>query len=262
MGILNITPDSFYDGGRFFDKDRAIEHAFQLQEEGADIIDIGGQSTRPGSTQISAEEEIDRVIPVLMNLKGKLRIPVSIDTYYAKVARIALENGAELINDNSALTMDKEEMLKVVTDFNVPVVLMHYHKTLQPMQTEPEYKDVLYEIACWLKERAHVLTSNKIAAQRIILDPGIGFGKLLENNVEIFYKLDALRSLGFPILVGPSRKSFIGAINKELSPQDRLSGTIASCIVSLLKGAMIIRVHDVKKIKDALEVVSAILSGT
>jgi len=260
MGVLNVTPDSFYDGNKYFDKDIAIDRAFKLEEEGADIIDIGGQSTRPGSQKISPEVEMERVIPVIQAIKKNIGIPISIDTYYSSVAEEAVKNGAEIINDTSALTLD-DNMINIAKKYDVPLILMHYFKSLQPMPTEPYYNDVIFDILLWLQERINYIQQANYDIEKIIIDPGIGFGKLLEHNLEILQKLDAFRCLGRPVLIGPSRKSFIGKILLDKGPQERLEGTIAACILSMLKGASIIRVHDVKEIKKAFKVALAIIKG-
>ncbi len=260
MGVLNVTPDSFYDGNRYYDKEAAIQRAFQLEEEGADIIDMGGQSTRPGSQKIPPEVEMERVIPVLQGIRKNINIPISIDTYYSSVAEEAIKNGAEIINDTSALTLD-DNMINVAKKYDVPIILMHYFKSLQPMPTEPYYNDVIYDILLWLQERINYIHQANFDIEKIIIDPGIGFGKLVEHNLEILNKLDAFRCLGRPVLIGPSRKSFIGKILLDKGPDERLEGTIAACILSILKGASIIRVHDVKEIKKALKVASAIIKG-
>lgn len=260
MGVLNVTPDSFYDGNRYYDKEAAIQRAFQLEEEGADIIDIGGQSTRPGSQKISPEVEMERVIPVIQAVKKNINIPISIDTYYSSVAEEAIKNGAEIINDTSALTLD-DNMINVAKKYDIPIILMHYFKSLQPMPTEPYYNDVIYDILLWLQERINYIHQANFDIEKIIIDPGIGFGKLLEHNLEILNKLDAFRCLGRPVLIGPSRKSFIGKILLDKGPDERLEGTIVACILSILKGASIIRVHDVKEIKKALKVALAIIKG-
>jgi len=260
MGIVNITPDSFYDGGKYFSSEAAVEHALRLQEEGAHIIDIGGQSTRPGSIPVSPEEESDRIMPVLSALKNRISVPISVDTYNSKVADAALRTGADMVNDTSALTLD-EGMHDVITRNNVPVVIMHYQESLQPMPQEAYYGDSVYDISVWLKERIDVLKNAGINNGSIIIDPGIGFGKELEHNLEIVHKLDAFRCLGHPVLLGLSRKSFIGKIVPDKGPQDRLEGTIAACVLALLKGAAILRVHDVKAVKNALDIAKGIING-
>ena len=260
MGVLNITPDSFYDGGSYLEVEASVEHALEMEQEGADIIDIGGQSTRPGSVKISAESELERIIPVIEKLGKLLRIPISIDTYYSKVADVAIRNGVEIVNDTSALTYDEKGMLEVVKKYNVAVCLMHYYKTLQPMPEEPYYSEIMYEIISWLKERIDFLVENGINLDIVIVDPGIGFGKTV--NLQILHRLDEIRVLGLPILVGVSRKSFIGKVVSDSGPRDRLEGTLASCIISMMNGVSILRVHDVKEVKRAITIVDSILNGT
>lgn len=262
MGILNVTPDSFYNGGRYVDVEAAVEHALAMEQEGADIIDVGGQSTRPGSVRLGAEREIERVVPVIEKLGKLLRIPISIDTYYSEVAEEAIKNGVEIVNDTSALTYDEERMLGLVKKTNVAICLMHYYKTLQPMPQEPYYSEIMYEIISWLKRRIDILIENDVNLDKVIVDPGIGFGKTVNHNLQIMHRLDEMKVLGLPILVGVSRKSFIGKVLSDSGPEDRLEGTLASCITSMMKGASILRVHDVKEIKRAITIVNSILNET
>ncbi len=261
MGVLNVTPDSFYDGGKFIEVDKAVEYAMKLEEEGADIIDIGGQSTRPSSVQISADEELNRVIPIIEKLSKLIKIPMSIDTYYAKVAEEAMKNGVEIINDISAFTINEEAMIEVANKYRAGICLMHYYKTLQPMPSEPYYSEVIYEIIMWLKERVNLLCKNNIDRDRITIDPGVGFGKLISHNLQIMNRLDELRVLGLPVLIGPSRKSFIGKILNDKGPEDRLAGTISSCILAMFRGASILRVHDVKDIRRSIRIAHSIING-
>lgn len=256
MGILNITPDSFSDGGDFFDIDSAVKQAVSLQEDGADILDIGGESSRPGSKQISATEELSRIEPILKELIPIIKIPISIDTYKSHVAERALELGASLINDISAMRMDSD-MAKVAAQKNVPIVLMHMQGKPQTMQLNPHYESLIDEIKIFFRERIDYAISAGIKAENIILDPGIGFGKTLEHNLKIIKSLDRFRSLGFPILIGTSRKSMIGNI-LNLPPKQRLEGTSATVTASILNGAHIIRVHDVKEIKRVVVMADAI----
>lgn len=256
MGILNVTPDSFADGGRFFKLTDAVTHAKQMAADGADLIDIGGESTRPGAEPVPVDEELRRVIPVIKAIRQELDIPISIDAYKAEVAEQALEAGANLVNDISALRFD-EQMKEVVAKYKVPVVLMHMRGTPKTMQQNPTYKDVVKEIMAFLRERIEAAASAGIARENIIVDPGIGFGKLGWHNLEILRRLAEFRALGCPILVGTSRKAFIGQILKtEVS--ERLEGTIASVIISVMHGADIVRVHDVKEVKRAVEIADAI----
>ena len=258
MGILNTTPDSFFNGGRFDSESAAVERCLCLAEQGSDIIDIGGESTRPGSAPVSVEEEISRTVPVIRRVVEKLRIPISIDTQKAAVARAALEAGASMINDVSAL--GDPDMAATAVEYRVPVVLMHMQGTPQTMQERPEYDDVIDDIKSFLNERINYAVRKGIDEKSIIVDPGIGFGKTLGHNLEIFHRLDELLELGRPLLVGPSRKSFIGMITGA-GVNDRLFGTAAAVVASILKGADIIRVHDVKEMSEAAAIADAIMYG-
>lgn len=257
MGILNITPDSFYDGGRYTRVDFAVARGEEMVEEGAEIIDIGGESTRPGAERISAEEEIERVLPVLKELRKRIDVPISIDTYKAEVARLAIEEGAEMVNDISAMRFD-EKMVEVIREKRVPIVLMHMKGTPKDMQENPYYKDVMGEIYGFLMERVEWAVEKGIGRDYLIADPGIGFGKRIIDNLEIIRRLRELKSLGLPILLGPSRKSFIGNILGGLPPEERLEGTCAVVAIAVMKGANIIRVHDVKAMKRVIEVAYAL----
>ena len=265
MGILNVTPDSFSDGGRFLDPDVAIERALQMQAEGADIIDVGGESSRPGAEPISVKEELRRVVPVLEEICDKLDIPVSIDTYKSEVAEKAIELGVEIVNDISALRFDPN-MVKVVADYDVPVILMHMKGTPRDMQINPTYDDVMHEIVSFLYERKEFAISHGVDEHKIILDPGIGFGKRtgkgIEDNCEIIRRLRELKVLDSPILVGPSRKTFIGNVcgdNEQLPINERLEGTLAAVVLSVINGADIVRVHDVKEVKRCLRLVDFVI---
>ncbi len=255
MGILNVCPDSFSDGGLYLDPEKAVYRALEMQEEGADIIDIGGQSTRPGSLPISTDEELKRVVPVLKKLVGKINVPISIDTYSSRVAYQCLLLGANIINDISGLRFS-HDMADVIAKFNACVVIMHIKGTPKDMQNNPEYEDLFVEIIGYLKNQIEV--AEKAGISQIIIDPGIGFGKRLEHNLQIIANLDKFKVLGKPILIGTSRKSFIGTI-LDLPPKERLEGTIASICVSILKGANIVRVHDVLSVKRAVSIVDAII---
>lgn len=257
MGILNVTPDSFYDGGRYSGVDLAVARAEEMVEEGADIIDVGGESTRPGSERVSVAEEMERVLPVIEELAKRIEIPISIDTYKSEVARLAIEEGAEMVNDISAMRFD-ERMAEVVREKKVPVVLMHMKGTPKDMQENPFYEDVMGEIYGFLLGRAEWAMERGIGKDYIVVDPGIGFGKRTIDNLEIIRRLTELKSLGFPILIGPSRKSFIGNILGGVPPEERLEGTASAVAISVLKGANIIRVHDVKAMKRVVEVAHAI----
>lgn len=259
MGVLNVTPDSFSDGGRFFKPDSAIKQALLMAEEGADIIDVGGESTRPGADEVSAEEESRRVLPVIEGLVGEIDLPVSIDTYKSEVARRALDAGAAMINDISALRFDPR-MGKVVKDYDVPVVLMHIKGTPKNMQKNPSYANVMKEISDYLKESVEMAEEADIDQDKIIVDPGIGFGKRVKDNLEIVKNLRELTSLGKPILIGLSRKSFIGKI-LNLPLEDRLEGSLAALVVAIINGANILRVHDVKQNRRAALIADAILKG-
>lgn len=259
MGILNVTPDSFYDGGRFFDEEKAISWALELADQGIDILDIGGESSRPGSEPIPAEEELKRVLPVIKTIRPRVKCLLSIDTTKAVVAKAALEEGAEIINDISALRADPE-MSQVVAESKAGVILMHMKGTPKTMQLNPFYQDVISEITSFFQERMAVAQEKGIKAEQIILDPGIGFGKRLEDNLRLINGLDSFLFLGRPLLVGISRKSFIGQI-LNLPPEERLEGTIASAIISFLRGASILRVHDPMAISRAIRVAEAILTS-
>lgn len=259
MGILNVTPDSFSDGGQFFSFESALERARQLIREGADIIDIGGESTRPGAEPVPQEEELRRVIPVIRAIRRESSIPISIDTYKARVAEAALEAGANIINDISALRFDPQ-MVKIVAQARVPVVLMHMQGEPRTMQQNPTYTDVVREIKEFLAERIAFARAHNI--EKIIIDPGIGFGKTVAHNIEILRRLGELKELGYPILIGTSRKSFIGKLGgteeNPLPVHERLEGTIASNVIAVLNGAHIVRVHDVAAMKKALTIVDAV----
>ena len=256
MGILNVTPDSFYDGGRYSRTKLAINQGLKLAEEGADIIDIGGESSRPGSEPVPLEEELERIIPVIKSLKKQIKVPISIDTYKSKVAESALKAGASIINDISALRMDKR-MVSIAREYDVPVVLMHMQGNPRTMQKHPFYKDVIREIYEFLARRIKFAEENGIKPDKIIIDPGIGFGKTTEHNLLIIKYLKRFKPLGKPILIGPSRKSFIGNI-LNLPATKRLEGTLAAISICLLNGAEILRVHDVRQVKRAVEIVEAI----
>ncbi|MCD6080419.1 MAG: dihydropteroate synthase [Candidatus Omnitrophica bacterium] len=257
MGILNITPDSFSDGGKYLDISKAVDRAMELVDQGVDIIDIGGESTRPGAKSVSVDEELQRVIPVITAIRKKINIPLSIDTQKAEVAKQAIKAGADIINDVSALRFDPI-MAEVVRKFNVPVILMHMKGRPRTMQTAPKYGDVVSEIYNFLANRIEWAKQRGIDEDKIIIDPGIGFGKTLEHNLEILRRLREFRSLGRPILIGTSRKSFIGII-LNLPPQERLNGTLASCALAIANGADILRVHDVKEVKELAKVMDRLV---
>ncbi|GFO57981.1 dihydropteroate synthase [Geomonas silvestris] len=256
MGILNVTPDSFSDGNRYFSTARAVERALELEGEGADIIDIGGESTRPNAPRVSLEEELARVVPVIEGLAGKLRVPISIDTYKAEVARAACAAGAEIVNDVSGLCFDPG-MARVVAEARAGVVLMHTRGTPDRMQDDTGYRDLLGDVKFYLRESTELARQAGIPQSRIVVDPGIGFAKSVEGNLELIRRLAELQELGCPILVGPSRKSFIGAVIGDRD-RDRSFGTAAAVAVSILNGAAIVRVHDVAAMRDVVLVTRAL----
>ena len=258
MGVINVTPDSFSDGGLYFDRKRAIQRGQELASQGADIIDIGGESTRPGSNPISLHEEIERVIPVISGLRKKTDILISVDTSKSEVARAAMDAGADIINDISSFRFDPRMPL-LAAEREVPVILMHMKGTPETMQINPLYEDLFGEIHGFLDERISFSLSCGIKREKIIIDPGIGFGKSLKNNLALINNLSFLEPLDRPILVGISRKSFIGKI-LDLPPEKRIEGTIASAVLSILKGAHILRVHDVEEVRRAVRVAEAIVN--
>ncbi|NPV53659.1 MAG: dihydropteroate synthase [Firmicutes bacterium] len=257
MGILNVTPDSFSDGGRWLDADRAVARARELVEDGADIIDVGGESTRPGSDPVPEEEEIARVIPVVERLVREVPVPVSVDTCKAGVARRALEAGAHIINDISALRFDPE-LGRLVAKYDVPVVLMHMQGMPKYMQANPHYDDVISEIYAFFRERIAKALEFGVKCENIIIDPGIGFGKTTAHNLEILRRLDEFKGLGQPILVGTSRKSFIGNV-LGLPVDQRVEGTAATVALAIARGADIVRVHDVREMTRVARMADAIL---
>jgi dihydropteroate synthase len=259
MGIVNVTPDSFSDGGQFLDASRAVAHGIRMIEDGADILDIGGESTRPGAAPVEAEEEIRRVLPVVRELRAATASLLSVDTTKFEVARAALDAGADIINDISAFSLDPR-LLKLVAERRAGLVLMHMKGTPRTMQAHPHYDDVTAEVRGFLDEKLTVAQVYGIEAESVILDPGIGFGKRQEDNLTLLNTIDELAPLGRPILIGVSRKSFIGKILNTL-PQDRLEGTIAASVIALARGAHILRVHDVRAVKRAALVTDAVLAA-
>jgi dihydropteroate synthase len=259
MGVLNVTPDSFSDGGLYFDISAAIEKAHRIAEEGADIIDIGGESTRPGSEQITIEEELKRIIPVIEALAGEISIPISIDTYKSEIARRALDAGASIVNDISGLRFDPK-MPEVVSQNNVPVVIMHIKGTPRDMQQNPQYEALIPEIMDYLRTGITIARKAGIPDDKIVIDPGIGFGKTYEDNLKIIHDLHEFSFFRKPILIGPSRKAFLGKILGDVPVTDRLEGTAAAVSVSIMNGANIIRVHDVKEMVKVAKVADAIKS--
>ncbi|WP_199322327.1 MULTISPECIES: dihydropteroate synthase [Calothrix] len=257
MGVLNVTPDSFSDGGEFNNLHGAVAQAKALVAAGADIIDVGGQSTRPGAEQITLEEELQRVLPVVQALRSEIDLPVSVDTTRAEVAKASVAIGADLINDISGGTFDPQ-MLPTVANLGVPIVLMHIRGNPQNMQQQTDYQDLMAEIYNFLAQQITAATAVGIDQQKIIIDPGIGFAKNYEQNLEIFRRLQSLKTLKCPILVGPSRKSFIGRILNQPDAKARVWGTAAACCAAIFHGADILRVHDVKEMRDVLLVTDAI----
>ncbi|MBW4577721.1 MAG: dihydropteroate synthase [Aphanothece sp. CMT-3BRIN-NPC111] len=257
MGVLNVTPDSFSDGGKFNTRDNALAQAQYLVDAGADIIDIGGQSTRPGAAEVSLEEELNRVLPVVQALRLYTQVPISVDTTRASVARAAIEAGADIVNDISGGTFDPD-MLSVVAQLKVPIVLMHIRGTPQTMQKLTDYQDLIAEIYQFLESRIAAFVTAGVERSKIIIDPGIGFAKTYNQNLELLRRLPEFRSLGCPMLVGPSRKSFIGHILNQPDPKARVWGTGAACCAAIAGSADILRVHDLPEMRDVCRVADAI----
>lgn len=258
MGVLNVTPDSFSDGGHYFLPDRAIEHGVRMAEEGADIIDVGGESTRPGADPVPLAEEMRRVIPVIRELAARTRCLISVDTTKAGVAAAAVVAGAHIINDVSAMTADPG-MVEVARKARVGVILMHMKGTPKTMQIAPEYQNVVEEVTDYLAQRAEALVAAGIERERIAVDPGIGFGKTVDHNLALIVGLPRLAKLGRPIVLGLSRKSFIGKITGR-DVAERLPGSIAGAAYAVLRGAHVIRAHDVKQTCDALRLVDMLVA--
>lgn len=261
MGVLNVTPDSFSDGGMYLDKNKALDHALSMIEYGADIIDIGGESSRPGAKPISIDEEKSRIIPVLKLILKKTKIPISIDTYKPEVANACLEEGASIINDITAMRFKNGAMAKIVSQYKVPVILMHMKGNPQNMQNNPYYEDVISEIGLFFEKRISFAVSKGISPDKIIIDPGIGFGKRLEDNIEILRRLKEFKIFGKPIALGTSRKSFLGILTGIKDPKERCLGSVISAIWGYLNGANILRVHDVYETIQALKIINAIKQG-
>jgi dihydropteroate synthase len=260
MGVINVTPDSFSDGGRYLDPEAAVAHGVRLEGEGAAILDVGGESTRPGAADVTTEEELRRVLPVIEALgAAQIRAQVSIDTSKAAVAAAALEAGASMVNDVTALRGDPE-MAGVVAAAGADCCLMHMLGNPRTMQEDPRYGDVVVEVKAFLEERLGYATAAGIAEERIVLDPGIGFGKTLQHNLELLARLDELVELGRPVLVGTSNKSFLGRITGRPLGQ-RVPATIASCVVAYERGARLFRVHEVAPVADALAVAAATVAA-
>lgn len=261
MGVLNVTPDSFSDGGRFFDRDKARGRAATMAADGADIIDIGGESTRPGAGEIGSAEERDRIMPVIESIADSLTIPISVDTRKAEVAQAAIEAGAGIVNDISGLRFDPE-MAPLIARTGAAVILMHARGTPRQMQTFAHYDDVVSETISELRSSVEIAKRAGINEDRIIIDPGIGFAKTAEHNLEILNRLDEFNVLGRPICVGTSRKSFIGRVLGIPDPDARLVGTLATCVIAIMKGAGILRVHDVKEAVMASRMTDSVLKET
>ena len=256
MGILNVTPDSFSDGGKFFDRDKAIEQGLKMAADGAAIIDVGPESTRPGAEPVTAKEQIQRAIPVIEALSKKSKTCISIDTTNFEVARAAFDAGASMLNDITALA--DEQMARLAAERQVPVVLMHIQGTPRTMQVEPRYKDVVAEVLAFLLERAKRAQDSGIPKERIFVDPGIGFGKTVEHNLKLLADIDKFVKTGYRVFVGPSRKFFIGKITGKDNPADRVFGTAAAVALCASAGVSIIRVHDVAEMIDIVKIVHAI----
>ena len=256
MGVLNVTPDSFSDGGQFIEADKAVEHGLRMAADGAAIIDVGAESTRPGSASVSADEQIKRAIPVIEGLSKKIDVPISIDTYRSEVALAALEAGATMINDITALS--DEKMGELAAERGVPVVLMHMQGTPATMQVEPKYDDVVGEVLQFLLERARRAEQFGIDKSKVFIDPGIGFGKTTEHNLLILRNIRRFVEAGYRVLVGTSRKSFIGKITGKEKPSDRIFGTAASVALCVAAGVSIVRVHDVAEMVDVVKVINSI----
>ena len=257
MGVVNVTPDSFSDGGRYFDAEKAVARGLELAAEGADILDVGGESTRPGSLPVPAAEELRRVVPVIKALLERTAVLLSVDTTKAAVARAAFDAGADIVNDTSAFRFDPA-MPGEVARSGAGVILMHMQGTPLTMQKSPHYDDLLGEIGAFLAERVRVAEAAGIPRERIIVDPGIGFGKSFEDNLELLRRQEVFRELGRPLLLGFSRKAFLGRL-LGLPPDERLEGTIAAAVLSVERGAHILRVHDVGPVARAVRAAEAIL---
>ena len=263
MGVLNVTPDSFSDGGKFFDANRAVAHALAMQRDGADILDIGAESTRPGSLPISAAEELRRLLPVLAALRGKLKIPISVDTQKSSVAEIAIGCGAEIINDISGLKNDPR-IAAIAARHRVPLILMHIRGVPRTMQKKPFAKDVMKDVVNGLRASVAAARKAGVAKHQIILDPGIGFGKSFSQNYELIAKLPEIAKLGYPLLVGTSRKGFLGATlarnGKSAPVEERIWAAAATVTASILNGAHVVRVHDVKEMAQVARAADFVLN--
>ena len=259
MGILNVTPDSFSDGGHYFKKNSAVKHALKMVDEGADIIDIGGESTKPFSDPVSLDEELSRVLPVIEALRKETDVCISIDTTKSEVANQALKLGASIINDVSAMEFDKD-MVDIALKFDCPIVLMHMKGVPKNMQENPQYSSLISDIISYLNTRIDFVISKGVDRKKIIIDPGIGFGKSVENNFEIINNLNQFTKLGYPVLLGASRKSFIG-ITLDVPEDDRIEGSLAANVIGLQKGVSVFRVHDIDQTRKALTIAKKILNS-
>jgi len=257
MGILNMTPDSFSDGGQFKSHDKAIDHALKMVEEGANIIDIGGESTRPGAEAVQLEKELSRTVPIIEAIRLKSDCLISIDTYKSKVAQAALDAGANMVNDISGLTFDPN-MASLVAERNVPVIIMHIKGKPGDMQKNPNYDNLIKEVKAFFEVQISIAKRAGIDSGNIILDPGIGFGKRLEDNFEIIRELGQISTMGYPVLLGPSRKSFIG-FTLDLPIEERIEGTLASITAGVINGARIVRVHDIRATRRTLTITEKIM---
>jgi dihydropteroate synthase len=260
MGVLNVTPDSFSDGGLFFDREKAIKHGLKMAADGAAIIDVGGESTRPGSKPVSTRQQIERVVPVIEEIHKKVDVPISIDTHNVEVAKAALEAGAAMINDITAL--NNERIAQLVVEHQVPVVLMHMQGSPATMQVEPKYEDVVGEVLEFLLGRAKRAERFGIPKERIFIDPGIGFGKTLEHNLLLLKNIDKFVAAEYRVLVGTSRKSFIGKITGRENPGRRIFGTAATVALCAAAGVSIVRVHDVAEMLDVVKVTNTIVKSS
>lgn len=259
MGVLNVTPDSFSDGGKFLDSGKAVAHGLQMAADGAAVIDVGGESTRPGSDAVPTAEQTRRVVPVIEALSRQADVPISIDAHDVEVARAALDAGATIVNDITALADDR--MATLVRDSAVPVILMHMQGTPRTMQREPTYDDVVGEILHFLLERARHAESFGIPSERVFIDPGIGFGKTLQHNLSLLRYVDRFVATGYHVLVGTSRKRFIGSITGREQPSDRAFGTAATVALCAAAGVSLVRVHDVAAMRDVVRVTHAVLDA-
>jgi len=259
MGVVNVTPDSFSDGGKFLVPERAVQHALELAAAGADLLDVGGESTRPGAKPVSEAEELERVLPVIEGIVAATQLPVSIDTAKAAVMRRAVAAGAAMINDVNGLRA--AGAMEAAAELAVPVCIMHMLGEPRTMQNNPRYDSVVGDVRDFLRERALACEAAGIPASRIVLDPGFGFGKTLEHNLQLLSRLDEIAALGFPVLAGMSRKSMLGAISGRNDPAERVAASVAAHLIAAQKGAAVVRVHDVAETVDALKVLEAVGSA-